>query len=400
MTQPAEKGTALPENSRHTNHVRFMDGLRALAVLMVVSTHATAAELLPDKIFLPGLAFSLPDVFMHTGAMGVDIFFFISGFALFYPYAQHLFEGRELQAIRHYVERRFAKIVPSYVLALTVLSIVIPLELAPGDSIFRHFVRHLFFLHAFWPESIISISGPFWSLGVEVEFYVLFPFIAFCLMRMPTATLSALIAISVGFQVALVRQGAVDNFFWSHQLPEFLSLFGFGSFAAYHIVRARNQPPETSPKKAFLWAALAWIAAITLYGIVGEARYCADLLRFLNSVREFTGLALFILSYALSKGLTSLRLICESPVMLWISGISYNLYLWNKNVFAWYNEHLASLFIGLPYGTLLNAFLSLTLVTVIAWAATRWIEKPILREGFAVFSRLRRGDADKSPRVS
>lgn len=373
------------------NHVRFMDGLRAFAILMVVATHASAAGLLPDKLILPGLIVALPDVFMHTGAMGVDIFFFISGFALFYPYAQHLFEGRELQTIRHYIERRFAKIVPSYALALTVLSIVIPLELTPGDSIFRNFVRHLFFLHAFWPESIVSISGPFWSLGIEVEFYVLFPLIAFCLMRKPTATLSTLVAISVGFHVALVRLGAVENFFWSNQLPEFLSLFGFGSFAAYHIVRARNQPPETSEKKRALWAALAWIAAITLYGIVGEARYCADYQRFLNSVCEFTGLTLFILSYALSKGLTSLRLICESPVMLWISGISYNLYLWNKNVFAWYDEHLASLFIRLPYGTLLNAFLSLALVTVIAWAATKWIEKPILRKGFAVFTCLQRG---------
>jgi peptidoglycan/LPS O-acetylase OafA/YrhL len=365
-----------------TQHVRFIDGLRAVAILMVVGAHALYAGLLASPILLPGLAFVSPSFFIATGAVGVQIFFFISGFALFYPYAQHLFEKRQLQTLTHYVERRVAKIVPSYLISLSLITILIPMvdeSVTPNDTLFIHFIRHLFFLHGFWHETFGSISVPFWSIAIEVQFYVIFPLLAACFMRIPWLTLSALLLISISYHVAIVLLGNVENFVWLNQLPGYLSLFGFGSIAAYLIVRDRSRPVD-SPKTQLFWTATTCAAAMILYGILGTGIHSSDARQWLNGTRECIGLTLLILSYGLSRGAVSLRLLCENPLLLWISDISYNLYLWNLNILLWYQSHVSSLLTGIPYGATLNTTLSLGLVTGVAWVVTKWIEKPLLRK--------------------
>jgi peptidoglycan/LPS O-acetylase OafA/YrhL len=358
-------------------HVRFLDGLRALAILMVIGLHASNAGSLQDSIALPGLLFFLPTVFMRTGGVGVEIFFFISGFALFYPYAQSLFEERPLQTLAHYAKRRIAKIVPSYILALTVMTIFFPLFVF-GSALPIHFARHLFFIHGFWHESFWSISGPFWSLAVEVQFYAVFPLIALCLMRSPLATLACLVGISVSYHVALSALHVVRDAFWVNQLPGYISLFGFGSFTAYLIVRDRNHSSRFPGKEKWCTAA-AGLAMVVLYGMLGSALSTADTQQWLNGTAEIFGLTLCVLVYGLAGGTALWRSLCEHPILLWISDISYNLYLWNENILRWYHLHIAPIFSEVPYAQALNALLSLALVAFIAWAMTKWVEKPILQ---------------------
>ena len=56
----------------------------------------------------------------RTGYLGVDLFFAISGFVLFFPHAERALHGGRTQTTREYAVRRFIKIVPSYFLALAV----------------------------------------------------------------------------------------------------------------------------------------------------------------------------------------------------------------------------------------------------------------------------------------
>ncbi|MBV8149918.1 MAG: acyltransferase family protein, partial [Candidatus Eremiobacteraeota bacterium] len=89
--------------------------MRGLAILLVLAYHITEAT---------GFRFELPQshpivslqMLASTGFIGVELFFFISGFCLFYPYARHLLEGARRPEWHEYAYRRFIKIVPSYVL--------------------------------------------------------------------------------------------------------------------------------------------------------------------------------------------------------------------------------------------------------------------------------------------
>ena len=108
-----------------TAHVDFLDGLRGIAVLLVVGYHLHEIGLLPDPFKSLGITIYVPWIFLG-GILGVEIFFFISGFVLFYPYARHLVEGSARPALGHFIGRRARKIVPSYVVVVLAVSLIAP----------------------------------------------------------------------------------------------------------------------------------------------------------------------------------------------------------------------------------------------------------------------------------
>jgi len=367
-----------------------MNGLRGIAVLMVLLYHAFVSGILPLSLDLPGLSLDFPLPVLDGGLTGVEIFFFISGFVLFYPYAQHIFEGRPLQTLTHYAERRMAKIVPSYVLVLIVMTIVCPRNIEQPDSLAVHFVKHLFFLHGFWEASLTSIIGPLWTLAVEVEFYLLFPFIARCFMRAPLCTMGTMIAISVGYRVFLSIAKLDYTFFWTNQLPDFFDIFGFGCLAAYSLVRSRNLHASgcgTLTK----WTATSCFGVLIFYGLLGSLIRVpggAPTWHWLNDSRDIIGLTLYLTCVGITRGSALIRDILGNPILLWFSDISYNLYLWHMNVFYLYLNHISHWIAPLPYGISLNAVFGLALPVGIAWCVTHWVEKPILRKGLLGILRI------------
>jgi peptidoglycan/LPS O-acetylase OafA/YrhL len=377
-------------SSQAIGRVSFMSGVRAIAVLLVLARHLWEAGFLSGTLVLPGILLVLPLALVRTGAVGVTVFFFVSGFALFYPYAQHLFEGRPLQTLAHYAQRRAAKILPSYWLALLFLTMVSILSISSTyNTIGREFFRHLLFIHSFWEESQTSINGPFWTLPIEVQYYVLFPLLAACFMKYPALTLGAMYGVHYAY-VMLVNYLGVSNYaLWIHQLPNYISIFGFGNFAAYMIVRMRNKRADSCGSRR-LWTAAAWASGMLLYGLlcfentVGAGEYSRAYIWWLDTGGDGIAIFLLILSLGLSEGSVLLRTLLENSVLLWISEISYNLYLWNKPAIWWYHDHVSGFVMRIAYGDTLNTIFSISFVLLISWALTSWVEKPILREGFGV----------------
>ncbi len=102
------------------DHVRSgteaIDGLRGIAILLVLFYHTWLFSWFTPAVAVLGV--SLPvDVLPRNGYLGVDLFFTISGFVLFFPHALRALGGGGAQNLRDYAFRRFIKIVPSYVLA-------------------------------------------------------------------------------------------------------------------------------------------------------------------------------------------------------------------------------------------------------------------------------------------
>jgi peptidoglycan/LPS O-acetylase OafA/YrhL len=170
-----------------------IDGLRAVAVIMVIACHA-----------FPGL--------LPGGFTGVDVFFVISGY---------LITGLVLAEMRAggftllgFYQRRARRIVPALLLVLTVCFSVAWLTLLPGE--FRWFGRSLlwsapllanvFFARVtgyFDPGAHYNLLLQLWSLGVEEQFYLLWPVLLILAVR-ADVTLRALIAVlATSFAISL-----------------------------------------------------------------------------------------------------------------------------------------------------------------------------------------------------
>src|SRR5579884_1753272 len=163
-----------------------LDGLRGIAVLLVLWYHVWEISWLPAP--LPSLQF-IPE----TGFAGVDLFFYISGFVIVYPFVKALVHGDVPPTWGHFAYRRAIKIVPSYVLSIVVVIAIGYAHFANAGEALRDIGTHLLFIHTWWGDTYGTINGVLWTLAVEVEFYVVFPLIWLAFKRYPFLTAGAMV---------------------------------------------------------------------------------------------------------------------------------------------------------------------------------------------------------------
>lgn len=164
VTPPARPGV-VPE----------LDGLRAIAVLLVLARHAAreyADHAGGDAGWL------LP---MLNGWMGVDLFFVLSGYLVGTNVLRAVVDRGE--GLGRYLLRRVLRIVPAYyAVLLLVASGALPFFPPPSRGLALSVGYHLVFLQDYLPSNIVVA---FWSLGVEEKFYLLVPGVVWALARLP-----------------------------------------------------------------------------------------------------------------------------------------------------------------------------------------------------------------------
>lgn len=171
LSRDTSSGKVIPE----------IDGIRFLAISSVISFHVWgnfafyAKELGPIPEW-----FNLPAQILRQGSLGVEIFFVLSGFILAKPFAdQHIIGGRTVSLLKYYI-RRVTRLQPPYVINL-VFSFGIALVLKAGFSpstMWHHLVASMLYVHNLVFGQFSSINCVAWSLEIEVQFYILAPFLA------------------------------------------------------------------------------------------------------------------------------------------------------------------------------------------------------------------------------
>lgn len=154
-----------------------LDGLRALAILLVLWHHIYRWGPGDWSIWkLPILRASA-----DFGFIGVLLFFVLSGFLLFLPYARALVDGGRWPSARSFYRRRALRILPVYFVALAVLA-----ALVTAAHAWRPWMAHGFVFTALLAQNIsLSASnlvgvldGPLWTLAIEWQFYLILPGVA------------------------------------------------------------------------------------------------------------------------------------------------------------------------------------------------------------------------------
>lgn len=183
--------------------VREIDGFRFIAISSVALHHLLAN--LIEAVYRIEMPPGGWQDLRHTHYLvwllsptwfGVQLFFVISGFVLGLPFARHYLSVAPAPELKSYYLRRLTRIEPPYFIALTVYMIL----LSYGDPHWRdrlpHFIASLFYAHNFVYGEMTRIGTLFWSLEVEIQFYLLAPFLAL-LFAIKTATLRRVILVGI-----------------------------------------------------------------------------------------------------------------------------------------------------------------------------------------------------------
>lgn len=338
-------------------HRYEIDGLRAIAVIPVVLFHAGFSG-------------------FSGGYIGVDVFFVISGYLITGIIINEL--NSNTFSIRDFYERRARRILPAL---FFVTLCCIPfgwLWMLPAQ--FKDFSQTIFavsvfssnilfaFKHRYFSETAVDEKPLLhtWSLGVEEQFYVLFPILLMLLWRF--ARNRTLLVIAVIAVISLLasewgwRHAPYANFYlltsraWEllagsicafvlfgqpQKRNNLLSALGLALIAASIFVFDR----ETPFPSVFTLVPVVGTCLIILYG--SEGTYVSRLL----SMRAFVGIGL----------------------------ISYSAYLWHQPLFAF--ARIKSLF---PPEQWLMALLS-GVTFILAYGSWRFVETPFRRKGYVFF---------------
>jgi peptidoglycan/LPS O-acetylase OafA/YrhL len=124
------------------------------------------------------------------GAYGVDLFFVLSGYLLFWPFAQASWGDGRPVSVRRYALNRLWRILPLYYAVLTVL-----LVLQHRGGSLEQWASFATFSQNFSRSTLAQIDDPMWSLVTEIQFYVALPLIAWALARGSRGSLRAAAAL-------------------------------------------------------------------------------------------------------------------------------------------------------------------------------------------------------------
>lgn len=232
---------------QHSTRSDGLDGFRGLAAAAVVLLHVW---------MFSGAHQSSQSQLVDTviGALGLSLmmFFVLSGYLVSRPWVRAAISGAPAPDLRRYAIRRAARILPAYWL-MVVVSFVITNAISHPHAIdASQLPVFALFLQNQVPSTIGQLNPPMWSLGVEVQFYLLLPLIGAAMLwatsraprgdRRPLVALAALLALAGLTWTAMLQETGVQRELLM-SVPTYLPIFACGIATAILIEgRAVSRP--------------------------------------------------------------------------------------------------------------------------------------------------------------
>lgn len=301
------------------NRIQYIDGLRGIAVVMVLFFHLNLLE--------PGFA-------------GVELFFVISGYIITFLLITEKEKTSTIDLPQFYL-RRVSRLYPSlmlFVLVTMVLFLNFPLE-----SVTEKFRQEALYtslgitnwyevLHnaGYWEAGVKSPLLHMWSIAIEIQFYLFWPLVVKGLLmfdksKKKTFTLATFFLLACSFFIGTMILSYKTDFntlYYSTQTRAVSFIVG-GGFASL----AKISQSTEGKNKLYNW--LSYGLAV---GLIGDTAWFRlnDISLFRGKIFLYTllcGSLLFVLSQQHKSNLVKKTL--ENPVLLYFGKISYSLYLWH-----------------------------------------------------------------------
>ncbi len=418
-------GTLVQKEAKSTNTILVLDGLRAIATLMVISFHIQQKAFIWDKLNQPWIS-----AFWTFGGSGVTLFFVLSGFLLYLPYAKALLFQSSWPSVKQFYRRRALRILPAYYVALFIIII-----LFQRQYLDPHLWNQLFlFLTLFMdstPQTFRALNGPFWTLAIEWQFYLLLPLISmvflFCVKWLATTPARRLLAVLccclllIAWGLFIRRVGLyyqripaslpalnVALFFLYGTGGKYLENFAVGMILSACYVFGKNsehgQTFLTWMRRISIPVGIAGLLLFTFTALwhfymlemkTPEFSYFVHLVDYFDWLNEMViALAYASIMFALLFGYQPLKRPFEWRLLGQIGLLSYGLYMWHLPWIKFFQSNILHLLPPLNIFSMYSAYWGwATLIVVpIALFSYRLIEKPAIQ---LAHGKLRTGTVEQ-----
>lgn len=395
------------DDRKPKENIASLDGVRALAFLLVLALHINHAGIWGDlnNPFLAAL--------FAVGGTGVTLFFILSGFLLFRPYIQALLFQKDWPQSKLYYLRRVLRIFPGYFFSLFILVMFTKPDLIQPHN-WGLLVPFLTFTMGFY-NSADLINGPYWTLAVEFQYYLILPLIALAILGLTRLVRPEKRCwVVVGSLFAMIAWGlataCIGRYFATHPDQTFLvprpvlngvlfMVYGDHSkfledFALGMLIAVAYLSIKRSPRKDYYlrkvrrllpWLLLPWLA-LFVYAAMPDYPwpFMPPVLQMFPWLNEFA----FALCYGYLVAAVLFnrpggwlgRLFAWNPLR-WLGLISYSLYIWHRPLVQILAANLAPDLQRLPAVLMVSLFWLIALVVPAAFCFVLFvlIERPAIR---------------------
>lgn len=341
------------------NYFPSLDGWRAVAVLIVIIGHF---KLTLEKENL------IREILKITvfAELGVKMFFVLSGFLITTLLIKEKLKYGKVNIVNFFV-RRFLRIFPIlyiYLLAVYLVNIFFDLKLVSDN-----FIGPLLYLNNFDFYNKTWLTGHTWSLAVEEQFYIIWPFLFTSIKGKILICSLILLLIPLLKVIAYIYPNANDVLLIPFLIPAssiftgcLLSLITFNDKLNIIISNNRNF------KNAYLFISILFIYTVhyfTSKGIFGKI-----MLPFGDLITDF--IIAYLLLFSVLKRESLFFRILNSNLFIQIGLISYSLYIWQQLFIiqrGYYPNYQSHLYFPL----------NIILTFAVAYCSYHCFEKPILK---------------------
>lgn len=361
-----------PNPSSHPGRIAAVDGLRAAAVLGVIWAHVWTHCGNPAFSLgsIRGVSLDLNRLISLVGS-GVDLFFVISGFCMFWIYARKnlFFDNRAYLLL---LKSRWLRIAPAFYIASIVCAV--GWWVVNDQFPWKRLACHFLFLNGVLPGSG-NLAAPFWSLATEWQFYVVLPLICYLALRLGFSVASFLVIIScVGFRVYVWFCRPEWRHVFENHLPFRVVEFVWGIMVAHLFAGDKAPPFFLRGSRGLLFGlAVAYIGrCLRMTEFIHFAAALGPLCGALAEPVMSMGFALMLWSSISGRSFV-LRGLCHRS-MVSIGRWSYSIYLWHWYPSIWISHIMIRHYGSTAFVQYLAFAITLAVVVPFSRLSYTWLE--------------------------
>ena len=334
-----------PKSALGANHsLPALTGLRGLAALWVLIYHAWV-YVTPQEILFSVLDSTIRvHTFFSLGWSGVQLLFVLSGFLITLPYARANAGLAAKPRLFRYLFKRIYRVFPAYYLQLFMLVLIAWMVSSEWLVDINNIFQYLLMLFVPPPIGLGSpavINGVWWTLPIELSFYLLLPLFSFLASRRHKVLLmmaSMLSMVSWRWYIVGVLEPTSQVPVWAYQLPGSMDTFGLGMLGAVLHVQYSEQRERITQYQNWLKGLLCLTPFVFIFlGIWMAEQYetywTVSSIFFLWTPIFGSAILILILNCAQNQWLMNKLL--ANKIVFYLGTVSYGIYLWHAPIGRW-----------------------------------------------------------------
>jgi peptidoglycan/LPS O-acetylase OafA/YrhL len=363
------------------NILKEIEGLRFIAIFLVLIQHLSERMLRFKTENLQASSFDEQASFLVSrGTIGVFLFFAISGFIISLPMLKRS-SSNPLEGYGQYLQKRFWRIEAPYLIWMSIFALVFLVKMtSESQDLFWHYLASITYLHNILYQDYSIINPVAWSLEIEIQFYLMAPFLVWSINQIP----GSIRKMTILFGTILLILALQYQFNWWH-FPVKATLLGqLQHFLVGILMAMWYQQHRESLKKSYLYDFI-FVIALLVMAYTWTTELTKNLL--------FT-VALILLFISAFRSIIVARFLRMDWIVI-IGGMCYTIYLVHLPLLEGLIRVTRYLSIGTSYlpNLGLQMLLQLPLIGLISLIGYILIEKPFMqfqRNGWNAFTFFRK----------